>query len=198
MSINYTEIDIEPIKSWLQTNLSDERYFHSLGVMDAASELAKQFNLDQGKAKIAGLLHDCAKCFPKEKLLDMLKNQVQDYHPTELLNSKTWHAPVSAYIAENEFKITDSEILSAIRWHTLGKIEMSDFEKIIFIADKMEKNTREEKIRKKIVKTLEKHNSLDRTMLKCFKMTIKSLMKRDLTICQQTIDVYNTLIIKAQ
>ena len=123
-----------------------------------------------------------------------MKNQVKDYHPTELLNPKTWHAPVGAFMAEHEFGIDDKDILSAIRWHTLGKVQMSDFEKIIFIADKIEKNTREPEHREKIEKVLAKHNCLDRTMLKCFKMTIKSLIKRNLTIAQQTIDVYNNLL----
>ena len=59
------------------------------------------------------------------------------------LSTKTWHAPVGAYIAEKEYSVTDSEILSAIRWHTIGKKNMSDFEKIIFIADKIETRTRE-------------------------------------------------------
>lgn len=60
-----------------------------------------------------------------------------------MLNYKTLHAPVSAYIAEKEFHVTDKEILSAIRWHTLGKLDMTDFEKIIFLADKIEPNTRD-------------------------------------------------------
>ncbi len=196
MKTNYTEIDIKTIQAWLKENLNEERYLHSLGAMDSAIYLAKKFNLNEERAAIAGLIHDCAKCLPKEELLNLLKNECKNYHPTELLNPKTWHAPVGAYLAENKFGITDKEILSSIRWHTLGKVEMSDFEKIIFIADKIEKNTREPEYRQKIETTLEKHNCLNKTLLKCFKLTIKSLMKRELTICQQTIDVYNTLIMQ--
>ena len=70
------------------------------------------------------------------------------------------------------------------------------FEKIIFIADKIECRTREEKYRKKIEKVLNKTNSLDEALLKSFKLTIKSLLKRKLPICFQTIDVYNDLIYK--
>ena len=197
MSINYTELDIEAAKQWLQKNLNEERYSHSLGVMDAACELAQRFHQNIEKARVAGLLHDCAKCIPNEQLLSLLKNEVKEYHPTELVNPKTWHAPVGAYVARTQFQITDREILSSIRWHTIGKVEMSDFEKIIFLADKIERNTREPEYREKIVKVLNETNSLDCAMLKCFKMTIKSLIKRDLTICEQTIDVYNTLIVKA-
>ncbi len=45
-------------------------------------------------------------------------------------------------MAKKEFDMCDEEILSAIRWHTLGKVDMTDFEKIIFLADKIETKTR--------------------------------------------------------
>ena len=73
---------------------------------------------------------------------------------------------------------------------------MTDFEKIIFIADKIETRTRDEKFRKKIEKALDKNNSLDEALLKSFKLTIKSLLKRNLPICYQTVDVYNDLLNK--
>ena len=75
---------------------------------------------------------------------------------------------------------------------------MSDFEKIIFLADKIEHRTREEEFREKIEKTLRKTDNLDCAMLKSFKITIKSLLKRKLPICYQTIDVYNDLLKKVQ
>ena len=33
-------------KEWLKNNLTEERYEHSLGVAEAAFELAKKFDLD--------------------------------------------------------------------------------------------------------------------------------------------------------
>ena len=110
-----------------------------------------------------------------------------------MLNYKTLHAPVSAYIAETEFKITDKEILSAIRWHTLGKLDMTNFEKIVFIADKIEPNTRDEEYSAKIRDLLSEENGLNKALLKCYKETIKSLVKRDLKICLLTIKIYNKL-----
>ena len=73
---------------------------------------------------------------------------------------------------------------------------MSNFEKIIFLADKIEKRTREIEFREKIETVLNETNSLDEAMFKSFKITIKSLLKRKLPICFQTIDVYNDLLEK--
>lgn len=184
--------DTNFINNWLKENLSEERYIHTLGTADCAKELAQKFKLNSEKAYIAGLLHDCAKCFSNEKLLEIIKKHLQ-VEECEMLNYKTLHAPVSAYIAEKEFELADKEILSAIRWHTLGKLDMTDFEKIVFIADKIEPNTRDKEYSDKIRTYLDKENGLNKALLKCYKETIKSLVKRDLKICLLTVEIYNKL-----
>lgn len=190
--MNYTKIDEEKLLGWLKENLSEKRYIHSLGTAECARDLAKKFGQDEEKAYTAGLLHDCAKCFPNEKLMDIIEKHL-DVEKIELMNYKTLHAPVSAYIAKKEFGVDDSEILSAIRWHTLGKIDMTDFEKIIFLADKVEPRTRDKDYLDEVRSFLDEDDGLNKAMLICYKETIKSLVKRDLKICPVTIDIYNNL-----
>lgn len=187
------------VQDWLKSNLDEERFLHSLGSAKCAVELAEMFNLDQEKAYVAGLLHDCAKCFDKKKMLEIAKKMNLD--DDECSNFKVLHAPVSAYVAENEFGVKDEEILSSIRWHTLGKLDMTDFEKIIFLADKIEANTRDLEFRNKVLRFLEDENGesahrtgLNKALLMCYKETIKSLVNRDLKICQVTIDIYNSML----
>ena len=96
INMAYTNISTQEIEHWLKDNLVEERYIHSLGVMEAAVELAQIFHLDIEKARLAGLLHDAAKCFPNEKLLEVIKEHIPEVHECELLNYKTLHAPVSA------------------------------------------------------------------------------------------------------
>lgn len=188
-------ISKKEVINWLKEHLDEERFEHSLGVAETAIELSKRFNLNIDKAYTAGLLHDCAKCFSKNESLEIMNNflQVED---CELINPKTFHAPVGAYIAEKEFGITDSEILSAIRWHTIGKLDMSDFEKVIFIADKIEPRTRPIEYINKIKPRLDEENGLDKALLECYKGTIKSLADRELKICITTIEIYNELLNK--
>ena len=190
--MNYTKISEQELKKWLESNLSAERYSHSLGTAECAKKLAEKFGLNPEKAYVARLLHDAAKCFSNEKLLEIIHAHL-NVEESELQNYKTLHAPVSAYIAEKDFGVDDKEILSAIRWHTLGKLDMTDFEKIIFLADKIEPNTREEEKTAEIVKYLDEENGLNKAILKCYKNTIRSLVKRDLKICYLTIEIYNKL-----
>ena len=188
---------IDEIKNYLKENLSSERYFHTLGVMQEAIELAKRYNADIKKAEIAGLLHDNAKCMTKEDLRKFISENLHDLDKNELKNYKTLHAPVGAYFAKEKFKISDPEIISAIRWHTLGRVNMTLLEKIVFLADKIEKNTRDIEYRNQIIKILDENEGelgLNKALFRCFIETVKSLAERKLYICTTTIDVYNWLL----
>lgn len=181
----------EYAKNWLKENLNEERYEHSIGTAECAKKLAEKYNLDTKKAYYTGLIHDCAKCLPKDETLSILKTLTLE--EGEFWNPKTHHAPVGAYIAKREFGVNDEEILSAIRWHTIGKIDMTLFEKIIFLADKIEERTRPKEYAEPIRNALEKEG-IDKALLVCYQNTIKSLVDRNLSICTQTIDIYNSLL----
>lgn len=185
------------IENWLKANLNKERYEHSFGTAECAKLLAEKFCPEKiEKAYLAGLIHDCAKCLSKEETLSIIKNLPENLHLEngEIESPKTHHAPAGAVVANKEFGIEDDEILSAIRWHTIGKIGMSEFEKIIFIADKIEERTRPDEIKEPIKKVLTEKDGLNKALLVCYEGTIKSLVDRELRICTQTIDIYNELI----
>ena len=191
--MNYTKISEEEIKKELEKTLKPDRFVHSFGTAKCAAELAKKFGLNEEKAYVAGLLHDCAKCFSKEKLIEIINNKLE-VDECELLNHKTFHAPVSAYIAQKDFGVEDEEILSAIRRHTLGSLNMTDFEKIIFLADKIEPETRDKEYATAVKKLLDEENGLNKALLMCYKSTIKSLVERELKICLLTVEIYNSLL----
>lgn len=190
--MDYT--NIEKYKNWLKANLNEERYRHSIGTAECAKKLAKKYGLDEDKAYLCGLIHDCAKCFPNGELKSVIC-KCDDLCEGELDNPKTYHAPAGAILAQKEFGINDQEILSSIRWHTLGKECMSVFEKIIFLADKIEEETRPNEWTEPIKKVLDEEDGLDKALLICYGNTIKSLVDRNLKICKTTIDIYNKLLI---
>lgn len=190
-------MNMDYINSWLKEHLDDERYEHTIGVAQMAQELALKYGLDADKAYLAGLLHDCAKCETNDKLLEIINKEMKDVVECETKNYKTLHAPVSAYYAKTLFNVNDEEILCAIRWHTLGRVDMSVFDMIIFLSDKIERKTRDKKDSDMILNILEKYkgeSGLKLALLKCFERTIKSLVDRQLEICSVTIGVYNELI----
>lgn len=128
------------MKEKLKGMLTKSRYEHSVGVSETAVKMARFYGADEQKARIAGLLHDCAKKLTADEAAEKCAELGVELDETELLVPELIHAPLGAGIARYEFGITDSEILGAIAAHTVAKEHMSDLEKIIYIADMIEPN----------------------------------------------------------
>ena len=134
--------ELKKIRKDVESRLDPKRYEHTLGVEYTAAALAMRYDLDMEKARFAGLLHDVAKCMPDEKKLSYCKKHDIEISEYEQQNPSLLHAKIGAYIAKDEFNIEDEDILNAILNHTTGRPEMSDLEKIIFIADYIEPGRR--------------------------------------------------------
>jgi predicted HD superfamily hydrolase involved in NAD metabolism len=104
--------------SFLKRRLTSHRFTHSLGVMEEMGALAEVYGLKRRKAVLAGLLHDTAKDMPPGQLLNLAqKANIQFRHMCER-HPLYIHGPVSAYLASQELKIGDRQILDAISAHT--------------------------------------------------------------------------------
>jgi len=128
------------IISELENKLSEKRFKHTLGVVETAVRLAKKYGIDTEKARLAALLHDCAKGLKIEELLELAKKSDWEIDEWEYKLKRVLYAPVAAYLAKIKWNIKDREILEAIRYHTLGHPDMGLLAKIIFVADFIEPN----------------------------------------------------------
>ena len=122
----------------LKGELDKERYDHTIGVMHTAGCMAMRYGADLDAALTAGLLHDCAKCIPNDKKIEMCNKYHINISAAELSNPGLLHAKLGAYIAWKKYQIEDEEILHAIASHTTGRPAMTLLEKIIYIADFIE------------------------------------------------------------
>ena len=118
--------------------MTKARYEHTLGVEFTAASLAMRYGVDIDKAEIAGLLHDCAKCIDDEDKFDDCQNYKIELTDVEKRNPFLVHSTLGAVYANKLYGIDDEEVISAIRFHTTGKPDMTLLEKIIFIADYIE------------------------------------------------------------
>ncbi|MEI8378278.1 MAG: bis(5'-nucleosyl)-tetraphosphatase (symmetrical) YqeK, partial [bacterium] len=157
-------------------------------VAELASRLAKKYGIDENKAYLAGILHDCVKYIGVEKIKTLIKENNIEVFEQETQAPKTLHAPVGAYIAEHKFGIKDKNILDAIRFHTIGRCDMTLLEKIIFISDKIEPVTREKDFRAKILPQLKK--SLDNAIFAYFELLIEKLKSENAPITPYTQEVF--------
>ena len=116
-----------------------KRFKHCIGVSETSRKLAQLNNYDPEKAALAGFIHDYAKQVPNERFIEIIKTKGFDQ---DLLNYNRaiWHGIVGSYIIEQELKISDPEILTAIKRHTTADTEMTTLDKIVFVADFIEPN----------------------------------------------------------
>lgn len=154
----------------LKKLLTPERYVHSLGVASESVRLAGIYGADVRKAYIAGLLHDCAKNLTAEEIkikCEDLDPEIDEYEKSQ---PGLLHAKIGAEFVKSEFGINDEEICRAIRWHTIGRPDMTLLEKIIFTADMTEPNRNYEGVER--VRKAVSYN-IDTAVLECVKITIK-------------------------
>ena len=106
---------LESIIEYARTHEKPSRFRHTEGVVKAAEELCLKYGGDTGKAVFASWAHDMARSAGNLE-----------------------HGPAAAEILEKDFGITDEDILNAVRYHTIGRVGMSDLEKIVYVADAIE------------------------------------------------------------
>lgn len=181
---------VEEIKTDLKQNLLPKRYNHSIGVADEAKRLASLYGADLEKAYIAGLSHDCAKNFDEEK-----QRELYDKYGVEpekrVLEQKLVHSDLGSLYAKYEYGINDEEILSAIKYHTTAKADMTLMEKIIYIADFTEPNRTfpdVDILREKVDK------DIDDGILYALDFTIKKLVDSGKIISKETFEARNFLL----
>ncbi len=108
---------------------------HSIRVAELAASRAAGLGVPEEQAITAALFHDCAKNLPENSpyLAGFTPPNRWGEVPPAVL-----HQFAGAFVAEHTFGITDKDILNAVRYHTSAREDMSELEKLIFLADMLE------------------------------------------------------------
>ncbi len=174
----------------LKTRLTPQRLYHSICVAEQARHLAEKFGYNSDRAYTAGLVHDIMRYEPVEKMLDIIEADGQILTESEKQITVTLHAVAGEVYLRKELGVTDSELLSAVRWHTTGKEDMSLLEKIIYVADLTSEDREYPDVNE--VRELAEI-SLDKTCLRGLSFTIEDNAKKCRPIHIDTVKAYNYL-----
>ena len=117
---------------YVKDHLKERRLKHTAGVIEYALKLNAKLKLDREKVVLACVLHDVAKYMRKE---DFPEFSVPEDMPDSVV-----HAFLGEYVAKNVLGVTDEEVLTAIRYHTTGRPAMTELEKLVYVADLLERN----------------------------------------------------------
>ena len=183
--------NIDFFKEHLRLRQTRKRFIHSLNVADAAVELAKIYGEDTEKAYVAGLLHDICK--------DMEHSEQRSYalecrYPMtreEARCKQLWHAVAGAQYSFSTFGVEDEDILRAIRYHTVGRPDMSRLEEIIYVADlvSIERKYRDAARIRKLAQT-----DLNAAILEILRFSVECVARKCGVLPILTAEAYNQYI----
>lgn len=180
-------ITVEEAKRLAKRNLSAKRYEHTCNVKKLAVQLAKQHGADEQKAAFAAILHDIAKEMPKDRLLQIFEENAIIAGNAAKREPPVWHGAAAAILAQTKYGVDDEEILSAVRCHTTGRVDMTKLDKIIYLADmaSSERTYPEaEMLRRHAMK------DLDKTMIEALGLSIEWLREKGKAVDEETLLAY--------
>lgn len=127
--------DFDEYEELLKKRLSKKRYQHSMNVADECFKLAEKYGADKRRCYLAGMLHDIMKEDLPERQRQYTVESGLSPDPAEIATKSLWHGVAGGYYVREVLKIDDEELISAIRYHTIGCARMTLMEKIVYLGD---------------------------------------------------------------
>lgn len=187
------KVKYDDLHGLLKKRLTFKRYYHSVNVAAKAYELALKYGADAEKAYYAGLAHDICKNESKENTLKLFEKFGIILDNVTFAEPKLWHAVAGAAYIEHILNVSDSEIISAVRYHTTGRANMTLLEKIIYISDFVSDERDFDGV-DEIRKSLE--DGLDSALLTASRFTVLDLCERSIAVHEDSFALYNQMIMQ--
>lgn len=194
----YKNMDIEAILTYIQS-LSPRRRTHTMNVEKAAWMLTKNHYpaLNKRVVAAAAYLHDCTKEITAEEHFVLCEKYCIQLDEVERANPKLLHAKTGAAVARALFGLPDGAV-EAINYHTTARANMTDFDKVLFLADFIECGRTDEfcvSVRKRYFEELArcKEKAVDRTLLYAMDRSVEILKEELKPIHPHTLEARNFL-----
>ena len=190
---------LDDLRKLIKGALSDFRRSHTEGVERMAARLARIYAPErENEMRAAALLHDVTKEKKTDEQVAICNRYKYELREDEIGSPAILHAITASLIIPDEHPdFATDEIISAVRWHTTGRENMSLFEKIIYLADYIEETRKYEECialrnmffdampEKMTAADAEQH--LDRVIWHSLDMTVKDIESKGGKVCAETI-----------
>ncbi|MEG0178825.1 MAG: bis(5'-nucleosyl)-tetraphosphatase (symmetrical) YqeK [Oscillospiraceae bacterium] len=178
-------------KQAAKRELSDKRFTHTVNVEKLARQLAKLYGEDEEKAALAALLHDIAKELPRDKTLQIFKDNAIIANKAAEKPQCVWHGIAAAILAKTKYNVDDELVLNAIAYHSTGRANMTTLDKIIYMADM----TSDDRTYPEAVTLREKAlKDLDAGMIAALDTSIRWLREESKPVDEDTLCAYESLV----
>ncbi len=205
--MKFTEEQLASLREKISSLMSAKRFFHTAEVEKMAARIAKIYAPEKiDVLRAAALLHDITKEYSTEKQLQICREFGIITSKQDILTPKTFHAKTAAVLIPALYpEFADSEVVSAVRWHTTGREDMTLLEKIVYLADYIDESRKFDdcvKLRNifwdacpENMSAEERDRHLTKTLLVSFDMTLAGLISENAPISNDTFKARNSLIL---
>ena len=141
-----TQPEITACLEWVSPYLHEKRLNHIIGVCEKAVELGEGFGFSRTEihdVAIAGLIHDVLKLQPIDTLIQQAKILGITLSADDVASPQILHALVGAKWIQKEKYPDNTTIFDAVFYHTTGQANLSDTTVLVYVADKIERRTRD-------------------------------------------------------
>lgn len=197
--MNKNPITLDELRLSVKGRLSIFRWSHTEGVERMAARISKI--LAPGKEyelRAAALLHDITKEKKIDEQIDICERYGYKLREDEMGSPAILHAITASLIIPDEYaEFATDGIISAVRWHTTARENMTLGEKIIYLADYIEDTRKYDECialrhaffdacpEKMAEEDAFRH--LDKVILRSLDMTVEDIRAKGGTICAETL-----------
>lgn len=204
--MNYTEEQLDQLRSEVEKRETPARFRHTLGVEREAAALGELLEPDSvSELRAAAILHDLTKSFTDAEQIKLMRAMGLPHMKAEEEAPQILHGHTAAALIPREFPaFATPRIIHAVQVHTTGSENMSIFDKIIFLADYIEigrhypdcRAMREAfwNVPQDILCSSE---HLDGVVRRVLENTIRFLKERQLPIDEETVRAYRDICRKS-
>ncbi len=166
--------------------VKEKRFIHTLGVIYEAMLFSTIYGENLDKARIAATLHDYTKYLDEDQERYIMM-KYYGFDKYKRYPRSIYHGFTAAILAKERLGVDDEEILDAIRYHSIGKVNMTLLEKIIYVADFSEPGRKSEESKRIHDIALK---DLDLALYYAMKSVIEDNEKENKEIPKESYDAY--------
>lgn len=210
MKLEINDEMLNALRNKVSQNMSPFRLEHTLGVEKMAIKLGEIYSPESlNRLRAAALLHDITKELSIAEHTEIYRAHSLEPTREELSAPATLHSVTAALIIPEKYEsFADEDVVNAVRYHTVGRENMTLIEKIIYLADYIDETRKYEDciaLREMFFSASpEKMNSdekiahLNRVILRSFDMTVADILKNRRILSADTVRARNGIIFELE
>lgn len=205
--IEITEQTLASLRQAVKERMSPARLTHTLAVEDAVTRLCALYcPQEEPLLRAAALLHDLTKELRLDGQIELARTHGLVLTEADIASPKTLHARTAAALIPVEFPhLAHPTVIGAVRWHTVGREDMTLPEQLLYLADYIDASRTFQscvQLRRffweahpEVMSPEERLQHLRRTLLLSFRMTLKDLVREGALISPETVAARNALLL---